>query len=146
MKTIIFAVVTAVFLTTGTVYAASSSGDQPQALEDVTEPDTFDIPEDALRSRDPKLAAAMYQLGRKIATNAYRPSIRLQISVKRRSQGDWLFEQVARGVASIKKKRSCNSMNTPYFRITDGDPEIFVIQDLWIWPLDCAFNPRPREE
>lgn len=115
-------------------------------MEDVTEPDSFDIPEDALRSRDPKLAAAMYQLGRKISTNAYRPVVRLEIGVKKRSDGVWLLAQVERGIASIKKRRRCSSMNTPYIRLTDGDPEIFVVQDLWIWPLDCAFNPRPREE
>lgn len=137
MNKLAMAVMTAMLLTAGTGCATSSGG--AQTSEEVTA-DTFQIPEDALRARDPKLAEAMFQLGRKIAYNAYRPAIRLDVAVTKRNDGLWLLSHIERGIASKKPRRNCASMNTPYIHLTKGAPEIFVQQDLWIWYQDCAFD------
>lgn len=134
MKALLFAVMTA-FAVSGCAglseiaqgsidqFSASESGDKGPAGAG-----SFQVPEDALRLRDPQLAETMFQLGRKVA-RGYQPKVRLDIAVPAQADADWLIANIDRGIASTRWPREA-VMLPPYVRLTNIYPTVRVTENL----------------
>lgn len=86
------------------------------------------IPEDAMRLRDPQLAEAMRQLGRKIAKGT-EPKARLTVYAQSQGDAEWLIAQVDRGIASSKWRREA-VMLPPYVQLTNAYPAVQLYEGI----------------
>lgn len=136
MKAALFAVVTAIAMTgcAGLSEIAQGSIDQyARATDGVSQQpaiaDSFDIPEDALRRRDPQLAEVMYQLGRKIGKQRYQAKVRPTILIPTIADADWLVANIDRGIASTGWQREA-VMLPPDVRLTNAYPSVQITENL----------------
>lgn len=135
MKRLVLTVATAIVFTTGCAglkEIAQGSIDQFAKADDQRPApalaQSFQIPEDALRLRDPQLAEVMHQLGRKVA-RGYQPKVRLEIAVGSQAEADWLISHVDRGIASTGWPREA-VMLPPMVRLTNAYPTVRVTENL----------------